>query len=134
LNEARLAEQQTHTLLFLAYSHAVFEPSGNFSLTGMSVAAEDGIDVTFSLTKNGSCPSNTNPALQPKVDILRRNCDGSVRRGVPARSLESQTAQCTSGGVFMASVTAPFIRGDACFGIHILLADGISKMAIVRFA
>jgi hypothetical protein len=109
--------------------------SSNFSLSGMSVAAEGSIDVTFTLTKDAACPTNTNAALQPVVNILRRNCDGSVRRGAAAvKSIESKVVQCSGAGVFKAPVTAPFMRGDACFGIRIVLADGVSKMAIVKYA
>jgi hypothetical protein len=119
----------------MSLCHAVFEPIGSFSLTGMKVAAEDTVDVAFRLTKDATCATNTSPALQPKINVLRRNCDGSVRRGASPNSLDFTTAQCTGAapGVYKASVNAPFLKGDACFAIHIVLADGISKMAILRF-
>jgi hypothetical protein len=99
----------------------------------MSAAAEDSVAVTFRLSKDAKCPGSTNPALQPRVSVLRRNCDGSVRRGAAAKALQDATAPCSGDGVFAAAVTAPYIRGDKCFAIYIRLADGQSKMAIVQY-
>jgi hypothetical protein len=113
---------------------AGFQPTGNFSLTGMMVTAEDTVNVTFRLTRNTTCPTNTSPALQPTVRVLRRNCDGSVRRGAASpTNLDVTRAVCEGNGVFKASVTAPFIRGDLCFGIAVLLADGTSRLAILKY-
>jgi hypothetical protein len=112
---------------------AVFSPTGNFSLIGMAVTAEDTIDVTFRLTKGPACPGSTTPALAPTVSLTRRNCDGSVRRGAAATTLEPASASCSGDGVFKASVIAPYLKGDACFGIVIRMADGVARMAIVRY-
>jgi hypothetical protein len=101
----------------------------------MRVSAEDRFNIAFRLTTDAKCPTNTAAALQPKVKVLRRNCDSRVRRGAAAvKAIESSTAVCSGAGVYKASVNAPFIRMDACFGIHIALADGVSKMAIVKYA
>jgi hypothetical protein len=101
----------------------------------MRAAAKDAVRVTFRLTKEATCPSNTAAALQPKLSVLCRNCDGSVRRGAAAvKAIESSTAVCSGAGVYKASVNAPLMRMDACFGVHIALADGVSKMAIVKYA
>jgi hypothetical protein len=112
---------------------AVFQPTGSFNLVGVKATAESDVDITFRLTTNAKCPGNSNAALQPQLSLLRRNCDGSIRRGAAPRALDSTTAVCTGDGVFKAKLTAPFIRGDACFAIHIRLADGTQRMAIVAY-
>jgi hypothetical protein len=103
---------------------AVFQPTGNFSFTGMKAAAEDTLDITFRLTTTLKCPSTTNPELQPRLSILRRNCDGTVRRGIAPTTVDQTTAVCAGDGVYKAVFNVPFIRSDACFGVHIKLADG----------
>jgi hypothetical protein len=100
----------------------------------MTAAAEDTVSITFRLTNNAKCPGNTNPTLQPQVSVLRRNCDGSVRRGAAPKAIAEAVAQCSGDGVFRAAVIAPYIRGDQCFGIYIQLADGTAKWAIVRYS
>jgi hypothetical protein len=100
----------------------------------MKASAEDSVAVTFGLSKDAKCPSNSNTALLPRLSVLRRDCDGSMRRGAAAKALEEATARCTGEGVYMAAVTAPFIRFDRCFDIYIQLADGTSRMAIVQYA
>jgi hypothetical protein len=72
---------------------AVFQPTGNFSLSGMRAAAEDSVAVTFRVSKDSKCPSNSNAALLPRLSVLRRNCDGSIRRGAAAKALEEATAR-----------------------------------------
>jgi hypothetical protein len=113
---------------------AVFQPTGNFSLTGMTAAAEETLDITFRLSSDAKCPGSSNAAVQPRLSVLRLNCDGSVRRGVAPKALWETLAQCSGDAVFKAAVNAPFIRGDACSGVHIQLVDGVSKMAIVQYA
>jgi hypothetical protein len=111
----------------------VFQPTDNFSLTGMKAAAADTVNVTFRITQAGNCPANTNTALQPTVSVVRRNCDGSIRRSADPKALQVTTAVCSGPGVFTAELTAPFIKGDKCFGIYIKLADGTKRMAIVQY-
>jgi hypothetical protein len=117
---------------------AVFTPTGSFNITGMTAADGQDISVTFRLTKDGTCPSSTDPALQPQVLLLRRNCDGSVpksgaRAATAPEQLRSTTAVCTAG-VYEATVTAAFVHGDKSVGILIRLADGARKLAIVALA
>jgi hypothetical protein len=113
---------------------AVFNTTGGFSLTGMKVAAEDTVNVAFILTADAKCPTNSDATLAPQVRVLRRNCDGSVRRGAASpTNLDEAQAVCEGSGVFKASVTAPFMRMDPCIGINIMLADGTSRLAISRY-
>jgi hypothetical protein len=113
---------------------AVFKPTGGFNLAGMKAAAEDTVVVNCMITQDAKCPASNNPALQPRVSVVRRNCDGSVRRCAAPKALQVTTAVCSSGGVFKAEVTAPFINVDKCFGIVIQLADGTDRMSIVQYA
>jgi hypothetical protein len=112
----------------------VFNTTGGFSLTGMTVTAEAAVNVAFTLTKDAACPSNTDAALQPVVRVVRRNCDGSVCRAAASpTNLDEARAVCAGDGVFKAAVTAPFIKSDPCIGITILLADGTSWLAILKY-
>jgi hypothetical protein len=111
----------------------VFQPTGSFNLAGMKAAAEDTVDVTFQITQDAKCPASPDASLQPRVSVVRRNCDGSVRPAAAPRALQATTAACSGSGVYKAAVTAPFIKSDKCFGIYIWLADGTSKMAIVQY-
>jgi hypothetical protein len=115
-------------------SPAVFAPTGGFKLTGMTATEEQDIPVTFSLTRDGSCPGNTNPALQPQVFALRRNCDGTVPKAAVQPQQLSATAATCANGVYAAIVTAVFVGEDKCFGIVIRLADGQRKLALVASA
>jgi hypothetical protein len=100
----------------------------------MMAAAEDTVSVTFCLTKDAKCPTNTEAALQPQVSILRRNCDGSIRRdAAPTRNLYVTRTVCAGDGIFKATVTAPYVKMDACLGIAIKLADSTSRLAIVKY-
>jgi hypothetical protein len=104
----------------------------------MTVAAEDTVDVTFRLTRDAKCPTNNDAALQPIVRVVRRNCDGSLPRGVrrgasSASNLDVKQAACTGDGVFKASVTAPFIRSDPCIGISVTMADGTARLAVLKY-
>jgi hypothetical protein len=111
----------------------VFQPTDGFSLAGMKAAAEDTMNVTFRITKDATCPASTSTGLQPRVSVVRRNCDGSIRRGAAPKALQTTVAVCSGTGIFKAEVIAPFIHVDKCFGIYIQLADGTSRMAIVQF-
>jgi hypothetical protein len=113
----------------------VFSLTGAFSLTGMTAASGDNLDITFTLAKDAQCPTSSDAALLPVIKVLRHYCDGSIipRGAVNPKALFVTKAVC-GDGVFKASITVPRVRADKCFAVYIKVADGQGKLAVIRYA
>jgi hypothetical protein len=108
-------------------------PKGNFSLTGMTVAANATFEIAFRLSEASGClPAGP---LQPTVAVGRRlQCVENAALPHTNMVAEKHNMGCTDC-VYSAAVTVPKpLQVDRCFAVVVMLGDSTRKVSVVTVA